>query len=149
MALDLARLRAIARGDVEPKNGRNHVTDPGYANSVTPVTPQGYAKNPRSYASYAGYAKNAQGWKRDELGGQFEGVTDGVTHSLPSPETDPDPRQEAADHRNRAAAEAGLTDRWCACGTMAMVAVGHFRADRGNPEGVARWVCSECFEAPS
>jgi hypothetical protein len=48
--------------------------------------------------------------------------------------------------QNREAAKAGLTDRWCPCGTMATVAVGRFRESCDNPEGVARWVYAECFE---
>lgn len=50
-----------------------------------------------------------------------------------------------ADMRNREAVAMGLTDRFCQCGTMATVAVGRFRPDKGNPEGVSRWVCNECF----
>jgi hypothetical protein len=50
-----------------------------------------------------------------------------------------------SERKNRAAVRAGLTDRWCDCGTMATVAIGRFRASRDNPEGVARWLCAECF----
>jgi hypothetical protein len=55
--------------------------------------------------------------------------------------------QREADRRNWEAAEARLTDRYCACGTLATVAVGRFKRSPGNPEGVARWLCIECFDA--
>lgn len=144
MALDLAYLRAIARGDVEPEKGRNHVTDAPVTCLIAPVTPQGYAKKARSYA---GYASKNQVWKRDADEGRCEGVTGGVTRLSLPPESAVETRQGAAQHRSRSAAVAGLSDRWCACGTMATVAIGSFRADVGNPEGVERWLCSECFEA--
>lgn len=47
--------------------------------------------------------------------------------------------------RNRRAAVAGLTDRWCDCGNLATLAIGRFMASKANPEGVARWVCCTCF----
>jgi hypothetical protein len=47
--------------------------------------------------------------------------------------------------RNRRAAGAGLTDRWCDCGNLATLAIGRFRASKANQEGVARWVCCTCF----
>ncbi len=60
---------------------------------------------------------------------------------------DPEALQREADRRSREAAEAGRTDRYCACGTLATVAVGRFKPSLGNPEGVARWLCPECFDA--
>jgi hypothetical protein len=60
---------------------------------------------------------------------------------------DPMALQAEADRRNRGASEARLTDRWCACGTVATLAVGRFRKSPGNREGVAMWLCQECFEA--
>jgi len=54
--------------------------------------------------------------------------------------------QNEADLRNEAAVLAGHSDRWCACGTMATVAVGRFPKSAGNPEGVTAWLCCECFE---
>lgn len=51
-----------------------------------------------------------------------------------------------AEKRNRHAAEAHLTDRWCGCGELATLAIGRFKASKANPEGVARWVCCDCFE---
>ncbi len=53
--------------------------------------------------------------------------------------------QDEADKRNRAAAEAGLTDRWCACRSLAIVAIGRERPDPRNPEGVSMWMCHDCF----
>jgi hypothetical protein len=70
-----------------------------------------------------------------------------IVAGVPPKIEDLDAHQEAAERRNREAALSGLSDRWCACGTMATVAVGHFRPSRGNPEGVARWLCSTCFSA--
>lgn len=53
--------------------------------------------------------------------------------------------EDEAEKRNRHAAEAHLTDRWCACGELATLAIGRFKASKANPEGVARWVCNECW----
>lgn len=61
----------------------------------------------------------------------------------------PEALKSPADRRNRAAVAAGCTDRFCACGKLAAVAIGRFPASQSNPEGVTRWVCSECFEPRS
>lgn len=145
MPIDLARLRSIARGEISAADGRNPVTGSPVTPPAPPVTCAGYAKNSRSYAGYAGYVSKTQGWKSSEVESQLEAVTGGVTEALCLPLFDRAGLEAEAAARNRTAAEAGLTDRWCACGRMATVAMGSFRPDRGNPEGVARWVCCECF----
>jgi hypothetical protein len=66
--------------------------------------------------------------------------SDFSSHPVPDFER-PEARQDRADRRNRAAISAGHTDRFCACGTMATVAVFDPSPTRSNH----RWVCSECF----
>jgi hypothetical protein len=133
MALNLSELRSIARGEqtgeirrygVARRNAMPSATPkrPGVT-PVTPATPQ--------------ICKSG----KDE----FRGVAAGVAGALRLPLEGCEVLEVGAEKRNRAAAMAGLSDRWCECGTMATVAVGQFKANRGNPEGVARWVCFECF----
>lgn len=161
MAIDLAKLRAIARGGITPKMARNAVTTPSHVTGYA----GGYAKNPRSYAGYAGYAKNLQGMERDEV----EGVTgDVMATCTPAAQAmreqcsgnaeakpaapvvvsfDPLTIAAMAEKRNCEAARKRQTDRWCGCcGRMATVAVGRFRSSGGNPEGVTSWRCVECFD---
>lgn len=133
MAIDLARLRSVIRGEFQAENGRNGVAR---RNATPPVTPKKPGITPVTPATC----------QKHRVGKDvFGGVAEGVSEALPRPPFDPAALQADADRRNREAATAGLSDRWCACGTMATVAVGRFRADKGNPEGVVRWVCSECF----
>lgn len=150
MAIDLAQLRAIARGDLTSKTGRNVVTTPSHVTGYA----SGYAKKPRSYAGYASYAQNLQGKEKDDV----EGVTGGVSEEAalpfaviaPAPAVvsfDPLAIAAMAEKRNCEAARLRQTDRWCGCcGRMATVAIGRFRASAGNPEGVASWRCVECFD---
>jgi hypothetical protein len=131
MALNLSELRSIARGEQTGEIGRYGVARRNATPSATPKTPGVTPVTPATPQ----ICKSG----KDE----FRGVAEGVAAALRLP------LEAGAEARNRAAALAGHSDRWCECGTMATVAVGHFRADAGNPEGVARWVCSECFEAGS
>lgn len=139
MAIDLAELRSelrlIALGAITPKNG---VTGVAGVADVAPLR----QKSPELRQLRPLRVKNTKGEKDAELG-----VAEGVAAALPSPAFDPAALQADADDRNREAAREGRTDRFCACRKMATVGVGNARADRGNPEGVARWLCSECFEA--
>jgi hypothetical protein len=138
VALDLARLRAIARGEASDTRKRcnpvTHHPDTGSdTGSAILVTGAGYAENPPSYASYAGYAKNAQGWK--EKGGErvsgssIGGVTPDVTHPLPS-------SRVATDSCLSVAPEA----RRCTCGEPAHFCEGWSLRGPGG----ARWYCAEC-----
>jgi len=135
MAIDLARLRSIARGEITPKNGVTGVA--GVADVARYAS-----KSPELRQLRPLRVKNAS-LENDAK----SGVAEGVASALPRPLYDPAALEAEADRRNRVASKARLTDRWCSCGKLATVAVGHFRPDAGNPEGVARWLCVECFEA--
>ena len=119
MALDLARLRSVARGEINAVTGVTPVTAlqrPG----VTPQNPRCNASNARNVSKMI----SAESAQERRYGGRYTGASD--------------PGREAADQRNRQAVKMGMTDRWCACGTMATVAVGRFRQTLSNPEGVSR-----------
>jgi hypothetical protein len=131
VALDLGRLRSIARGEINAETGVTPVT----ALQGPSVTPQ----NPKCNASYACNVSktiSAESGQGRRYGGRYDDLAGA-----------PELGQEAADQRNRRAVKTGMSDRWCACGTMATVALGRFRQTLSNPEGVSRWVCSECFGA--
>lgn len=135
MPLNLAELRSIARGETQAESGRNGVAR---RNITPPVTPKKPGITPVTPATPQ---------KRKVGKDVFRGVAEGVSAALPSAAFDPAALQADADDRSREAAREGRTDRFCACRKMATVGVGSVRADRGNPEGVAWWLCSECFEA--
>lgn len=131
MALNLERLFAIARGEITPETGVTGVT------GVTAVT--GYAsKSPELRQLRRLRVKNTS-YQKDEI----RDVTDGVTAALTLPDDDSDALQGEADRRNRDAIASGYTDRFCACGTMATIAIFDPSPKRGN----RLWLCVECFEA--
>jgi hypothetical protein len=132
MALNLAELLSIARGEIGAGNGRNGVTRRNVTPSVTPKKP--------SVTPVTCVTPQKCEFGKDVFGG----VAEGVTAALRRPLFDPEALQAEADRRSREAIAAGWTDRFCACGKLATVAVGRFQANAGNPEGIARWVCSEC-----
>jgi hypothetical protein len=171
MALDIARLRSIARGETisetpvtlqghDPKARPKLVSEllaerrptRGETIAETPVThvttlrnAERNAQKARCNASNARNASKTVKRKKEQFGGSG-GVTADVVDATPCRLFDPGALQDKADRRNHKAASAGSTDRWCSCGAMATMAVGRFRPSRGNPEGVARWVCFGCFE---
>ncbi len=133
MALDLARLRSIARGEINAVTGVTPVT----ALQPLDVTPQNLPCN-ASYAHNVPKTISAESGQERRYGGRFADLAGA-----------PEPSQEVADQRNRRAVKTGMSDRWCACGMMATVALGRIRWTLSNPEGVTRWVCSECFSTPT
>jgi hypothetical protein len=135
MPLNLTELRSIARGETEAERGRNGVAS---RNITPPVTPKKPRITPVTPAT-----PQIRWFGKDVFGG----VAEGVSVALCRPLYDPEALQAEADKRNRGAVLAGLTDRFCGCGKLATVAVGRFRPDAGNREGVARWVCYECCVA--
>lgn len=137
MALNLQALLAIARRDITSKTGVTGVA--GVADVACYAS-----KSPELRQLRPLRVKNTE-LRQDA----FRGVASSVAAALTRPPFDPAALQADADKRNRAASEARLTDRWCACGTMATLAVGGFRKSSGNREGVARWLCQECFDADS
>jgi len=134
MAINLAELLSIARGETEAQNRRNVVAR---RNATPPVTPKEPGVTPVTPAT----PQNCKVGKD-----VFGGVAEGVAATLPRQLFDRVALQADADGRNREAVREGRTDRFCACGTMATVGVGSARPDRAKPEGVARWLCSGCFE---
>jgi hypothetical protein len=133
MAIDLARLRSVMRGEITPKDGVTGVAGVATVARYASKSPQLRQLRPLR-------AKNTELEKDD-----FVGVADRVAAALPRSLFNLDGLQAAAEKRCRGAAKAGLTDRWCSCGKLATVAIGRFRPDMGNPEGVAQWLCQECF----
>jgi hypothetical protein len=84
--------------------------------------------------------------KKDAVENDFlasEPMSERVSNGRPL--NDLDRLRAEAQRRNCAATVAELTDRWCSCGKLATVAVGRFKESPGNREGVARWLCTECF----
>jgi hypothetical protein len=146
MAFDFARLRSIARGEKAVVTGVTGVTALQSARNAGCNVPVTCDVTCVSYCCNACNACNVSKkhvWEKDASSPSRErgaGVTDGVTGRYKA-------LQDQANDRNRQAALARLTDRFCACGNLAAVAVGRFTASRGNPEGVARWLCQECFDA--
>jgi hypothetical protein len=130
MGLNLERLFSIARGEIAPETGVTGVT------GVTAVT--GYASKTPELRRLRRLRLENTSFQKDKI----EGVTEGVTIAPALPD-DPDAGQVEADRRNRDAISAGWTDRYCACGVMATVAIFDPSPKRGN----SRWLCIECFEA--
>jgi hypothetical protein len=103
MAIDLARLRSVTRGEITPKNGVTGVA----ALQTECVTPEKARCNARN-------ACNASKTVRSEKSylGVVGGVTEGVSEALPSPAFDPEALQAEAERWNREVALAMLTDRF-------------------------------------
>lgn len=135
MALNLSALRSIARGEQTAEIGRNGVAG---RNATPPVTPKkpGVTRVTPATPQVCEFGKS-----------EFRGVAEGVAGALRDPLDGFEALQADADRRNREAALANVTDRFCQCGALATLAVGHFRRSRSNPEGVAEWRCQECFDA--
>jgi hypothetical protein len=128
MALNLAELLSIARGETEAENGRNGVSRRNATPSVTPKKPGVTPVTPAT-PQICKVGKDV-----------FGGVAEGVSAAWPSPAFDPEALQADADDRNREAAREGRTDRFCACGRLATLAW---------PEGNRRevWRCDDCADA--
>lgn len=167
MAINLAQLRAIARGETYPKTGVSGVA----ALQTELVTPAVTPKTPAVTPVTCVTPQNCRVGKGSEKGG-FEGVSGGVSSArvadirpaaealreqcggnakaTPAPVVvsfDPVTIAAMAEKRNCEAARLRRTDRWCGvCGRMAAVAVGRFKPSGGNPEGVTSWRCVECFD---
>ncbi len=132
--LDLQELRSIARGEFAGKG------------AVTGTT--GVADVAR-YAAKAPELRRLRPLRVQNTSLEKEAVGGGASGAVPSQERslfDPEALQAEADRRNREAAKAGQTDRFCSCGQLATLAIGRCRPSSSNPEGVKRWLCLECFE---
>ncbi len=130
MALNLARLYAIARGEIDTATGVTGVA------ALQPefVTPQKARCNASNVCNVSKTVK-----VKNDKNGRYDGRYNSAL-ALPD---DPDAGQVEADRRNRDAIAAGWTDRFCACGVMATVAIFDPSPKRGN----RLWQCVECFEA--
>ena len=147
MTFNLARLRAIARGETIPQRGVSRVTALQAGSAASIVTPQIIDVTPVTYVTPPQYEVRKEYSLRVD-----GGVAGGVTCGAPSI-ADAGPAaivtyapvelQRDADRRNAAAREAKITDRWCACGTMATLAVGAFHSNKSDAG--ARWLCVDCF----
>ena len=144
MALNLDRLFAIARGEqvVTPVTGVTalqvgcnvsvtRVVTPAVTSQVIDVTPVTCVTPQKDV-----FGKNCNF-------AELRGVTGGVTKDASRPIYEPNGLQAEADRRNRNAIAAGFTDRFCACGLLATVAVFDPSPARSN----SRWLCCECFDA--
>lgn len=142
MALNLERLFSIARGEITPESG---VTGVAHVADVARYA----SKSPELRQLRPLRVKNTE-LEKDSFMGVVSGVT--ASDALPSqteatppkaPARDPAALQLEADRRNRESIKNGWTDAWCACGTMATLAVGYFDTSKRVP---ARWVCDGCFD---
>ncbi len=147
MTLNLARLRAVARGETYTETGVSGVTALQSVSVTPPVTSQVIDVTPVTCVT-------PQNCRVGKTGGEsgFDGVSGGVSVPLPpfnSPPAavivyDPVAIKRESDRQNAAARRAQISDRWCVCGFMATLAVGAFRAEKGDAG--ARWLCQECFD---
>ena len=147
MAINLARLRAVARGETYTETGVSGVTALQGVSVTSSVTSQVIDVTPVTYVT----PQNCRVGKESEKSG-FGGVSGGVTappRPFNSPPAavivyDPVAIKRESDRQNAAVRRAQISDRWCVCGFMATLAVGAFRAEKGDAG--ARWLCQECFD---
>ena len=125
MALNLARLQAIARGDIDTVTCVTRVTAL-QPEIVLSQTARCNASNVRNASKTVREQKDGKG--RYDFG--------------PAITENHDAGQFEADRRNRNALSAGHNDRLCSCGVMATVAIFDSSYTRGN----RLWQCCECFE---
>ncbi len=131
--LDLQELRSIARGEFAGKG------------AVTGTT--GVADVAR-YAAKAPELRQLRPLRVQNTSLEKEAVGGGASGAVPSQERslfDPEALQAEADRRNREAAKAGQTDRFCGCGQLATVAIGCCRPSSSNPEGRQAVALSRMF----
>lgn len=140
MAIDLARLRTIARGDYVGAEGRIDVTPFSSHVSAPPVTRSGYFKKAQNYAVYVGYAKKHTREEEGDAEGVSGGVFDDVTiPTFANPRIDIIFEQGLADDDNRDAIRRHLTDRWCRCGRLAPCEWFDLILERRV------WICDACL----
>ncbi len=125
MPVDAERLRSIMRGEFTAKNGVTGVA--GVADVARYAS-----KSPELRRLRPLRVKNAE-LENDVYGG----VAEGVAAALPRPSFDPVALDAEAEMRNREAAGAGLTDRFCACGRLARMAW-------PGADGREVWRCDHC-----
>ena len=95
---------------------------------------------------YCGCQRVATGQGRNKSTGITTWVCDDCSEPPAAPVVVADRQRDAA-RRNRQAAKAGITDRWCGCGALATLAIGRVKPSAGNPDGVEHWLCDECFDS--
>jgi hypothetical protein len=128
LALNLAELLSIARGEIGAENGRNGVAR---RNVTPPVTPKKPGVTPVTCVT----PQNCE-FGKDVFGG----VAEGVTPALRRPLFDPEALQAEADRCNRVSAAANV--HRCDCGAVGVIGVGWFLKEPSR----ARWYCSPCFK---
>lgn len=140
MALDVAALLKIARGENACATGVAGVAGVAAQKPHVADVARYASKSPRLRQLRPLRVKNTS-YQNDFSEGVAAHVAAASSHVAAAYPAACDDDQAEADGKNRAAVRAGITDRFCACGLLATVAIFDPAPNRGG----RRWLCRECF----